>query len=206
MKLEYLIGINDSHSISVKMRRENFKLFRSLISSFYKRVKILDLGGTQEYWEMMEYTDPNLIQVTIINLDNIKVTLPNFSFIRIDILDLDIDKFDYDIIFSHSLIEHVDHEKFAKLIRSFKKPYFIQTPNKNFPIEPHFLIPLFQYFPLWLKYWCIRNFRKELESEVESINLLDRKEIERLFPDSFIYEGKLLGLTQSFIVTKRKNR
>jgi len=64
---------------------------------------------------MMNYTDTNLIQVTLINLDDIKTSLPNFKSIKMNALDLNILKFDCDIIFSHSLIEHVNHEKLPKL-------------------------------------------------------------------------------------------
>lgn len=200
--LTKLINVNNRDSIITKVRQENFKIFKSIISSYNKPVKVLDLGGTQEYWEMMEYTDPTLIQVTLINLDNTNVTLPNFSHVKMNVLDLNKYNFDCDIIFSHSLIEHVDHEKFARIVRDFNKPYFIQTPNKHFPIEPHFLIPLFQFFPLWLKYYVVKNFRKWMISVVESINLLDKKELEKLFPDAMIFDGKIFGLTQSFVVTK----
>jgi len=199
--LKKLIDINDPDSITTKVRQENFKIFKSFVSLYNKPVKILDLGGTQEYWKMMEYTDPNLIQVTLINLDDIKVTLPNFNFIKIDVLD--IKDIDCDIIFSHSMIEHLDNkEKFAKIIKDSGKSYFIQTPNKYFPIEPHFLIPLFQFFPKWLKFWCTKIFRKELLPEVESINLLSNGDLKKLFPDATISSVKIFGLTQSFVVSK----
>ncbi len=200
--IKNLIDINNSKSLAVKVRQENFKIFKNLVLSFGRKVKVLDFGGRQTYWEMMEFIDPNIIDVTLINLEDIQVSLPNFRAIKMDVLDLNIFKFDCDIIFSHSLIEHIDHKKFAELISYFRKPYFIQTPNKHFPIEPHFMIPLFQYFPLWLKMTCVRNFRKELEYEVESIKLLDRKELERLFPNSTILGGKLFIFIQSFVVYK----
>jgi len=201
--LKNLIGVNNKNSITTRVRQENFKIFKNIVSSFNRKVRILDLGGTQDYWEMMEYTDPNLIEVTLINLEDIQVSLPNFRAIKLDIFKLNNSEFiNFDIIFSHSLIEHVDHERFAKLVINSGKPYFIQTPNKHFPIEPHFMIPLFQYFPLWLKVWCVKNFRKELEPEVESINLLTKEELERLFPNSIISGGKLFIFTQSFVVNK----
>lgn len=198
--LKKIIDVEDENSIATKVRQGNFKLFKDLVLSFNRQVKILDIGGTQNYWEMMKYTDPNLIQVTLINIDDKKVTLPNFTAIKMNALDLNIFKFDCDIIFSHSLIEHIDHEKFAYIVKNFNKPYFIQTPNKYFPIEPHFLFPMLQFFPIWLKYWFVRTYRKELESEVETINLLSKKELKKLFPNTQIYGGKILGIAQSFVV------
>jgi len=205
--LNKIVDINNSESLAVKVRQENFKKFKDLVSSFGRKVKILDLGGRQAYWEMMKYIDPNLIDVTLVNLEDIQVSLSNFRAIKTDIFKLNNSEFiNFDIIFAHSLIEHVDHEKLAKLIVDSGKPYFVQTPNKHFPIEPHFLIPLFQYFPLWLKLWCVRNFRKELEPEVESINLLTKKELERLFPNSSISGGKLFKLVQSYVVLQYEEK
>ena len=202
--LKKITDVEDENSIATKVRQGNFKLFKDLVLSFNRKVKILDIGGTQNYWEMMDYTDPNLIQVTLINIDDKKVTLPNFAAIKMNALDLNIFKFDCDIIFSHSLIEHIDHEKFAEIVVRSEKPYFIQTPNKYFPMEPHFLIPLLQFLPLQLKFWLVRKYRKELESEVKSINLLSKEKLKNLFPNAEIYGGKILGMTQSFIVIKKE--
>jgi len=200
-----ITNIENSNSITTKIRQENFRIFKTLALSYNRKVKILDLGGTQEYWEMMKYTDPNLIEITLINLDDTRVTLPNFSLVKMNVLDLDISKLECDIIFSHSLIEHISNkERFAKMIRDSGKSYFIQTPNKYFPIEPHFLVPLFQFFPIWLKFWYIETFRKESLHEVESINLLSRGDLMKLFPNSTISGRKIFGLTQSFVITKNK--
>ncbi len=202
--LKNTINVTDKNSLAVKTRLNNFQIFRKLLKSYNKKIKVLDIGGTQEYWEMMEYTDPNLIEVILINIQDIKTTLPNFISVKMNALDLNIFKFDCDIIFSHSLIEHIDHEKFAYIIKTFNKPYFIQTPNKYFPMEPHFLIPLFQFMPLWLKYWLVKRYRKELELEIKDINLLSKSELKKLFPNTEIHGEKILGMPQSFIVIKKE--
>ena len=201
--LNKFINVNDKNSIANKVRQENFKHFKNLVSSFNRKVTVLDIGGTQEYWEMMEYTDPNKIEVILINITEIQVTLPNFMAIQMDATDLDLLEFDCDIVFSHSLIEHVDHEIFSTIVRCFNRPYFIQTPNKNFPMEPHFLIPLFQFMPMWLKKLLLKTIKSSIINEVEDINLLDKKELKRLFPNSEIYGGKIFGITQSFMVIKK---
>jgi len=201
--LNNFINVNEKNSVANKVRRENFNHFKNLVSSFNRKVKVLDIGGTQEYWEMMEYTDPNLIEVILINITENKVTLPNFMAIQMDATDLDLLEFDCDIVFSHSLIEHVDHEIFATIVRCFNRYYFIQTPNKNVPMEPHFLIPLFQFMPLWLKKLVLKSIKSPIINEVEDINLLNKRELKKLFPYSEIYGGKILGMTQSFIVMRR---
>jgi hypothetical protein len=199
--LKKIINIENKNSISTKIRQKNFKYFKDLFYSLYnnKPLKILDIGGTQEYWEMMEFTDPNLIEVTIISIDKIQVTLPNFRFVKMSAEDFDLLDFNCDIVFSHSLIEHIDHEIFAQIVRCFEKPYFIQTPNKYFPIEPHFLIPFFNFFPTSLKSYILGK-----AEEAKTINLLSKEELKKLFPNSKIYEGKIFRLTQSFAIVKKQ--
>ena len=127
--LNKFINVNDKNSIANKVRRENFNHFKNLVSSFNRKVKVLDIGGTQEYWEMMEYTDPNKIEVILINITEIQVTLPNFMAIQMDATDLDLLEFDCDIVFSHSLIEHVDHEIFSTIVRSsYKENFWLMYP------------------------------------------------------------------------------
>lgn len=201
--IKNITNIKDENSITTKIRRENFELFRSLVSLYDRKVKILDLGGTQEYWEMMKFTDN--INVTLVNLEDINVTRTNFTFIKEDIFNIDLKKFDCDIIFSHSLIEHINHEKFAEIIRNSNKTYFIQTPNKYFPFEPHFLMPLIQFFPVQIRFWLVKTLRKEMNpEEVKTIKLLSKKDLIRLFPNSEIYGSKIFGIRQSFIATERK--
>jgi hypothetical protein len=112
------------------------------------------------------------------------------------------------------VIEHVgglkDQHRMADEIKRVGKRYFIQTPNLYFPMEPHFLFPMFQFFPLWLKIWLISHYdlgwyvktpEKEKALEiVKSIRLLCKKELYELFPGAIIYREKFLGLTKSFIV------
>jgi hypothetical protein len=95
-------------------------------------------------------------------------------------------------------------------MRRVGKRYFLQTPNLYFPIEPHVLFPFFQFLPISLRVWLLNNFtmgwygkvtdKQEARDLVISTRLLTRKELSMLFPESTIYEEKILGLTKSFIV------
>lgn len=119
----------------------------------------------------------------------------------------------FDIIFSNSVIEHVGNYKkqkaMANEIKRISKRYYIQTPNKFFSIEPHFLFPCFQFFPISFKAFLIRNFnlgwyKKERDKKksfaiAKEIRLLSKKELIDLFPGCNIYEERLFGITKSFI-------
>ena len=106
-----------------------------------------------------------------------------------------------------SLIEHVepsDRERVAAEIRRVARRFFVQTPNRWFPIEPHVLLPLFQFLP--------RAVRRRLwrfgagGGEFEDIALLDRRELARLFPDAQILRERVGPLTKSLIAVGPRGR
>ncbi|MGH7860878.1 MAG: methyltransferase domain-containing protein [Candidatus Dormibacteraceae bacterium] len=61
----------------------------------------------------------------------------------------------FDVAFSNSVIEHVggadDQRRMASEAMRVASHYFVQTPKHYFPIEPHFLVPGFQFMPSGLK-------------------------------------------------------
>jgi hypothetical protein len=97
----------------------------------------------------------------------------------------------------------------AREVRRVGKRYFVQTPNRYFPLEPHFLFPLFQFLPLKIRTGLLQNFNlgwfaKEPDVQkarkiVESVRLLNKHEFVAMFPDASIYEEKIFGLTKSFV-------
>lgn len=213
--LKKLADTESPNSFAMKTRKRNFKLFKDLISGLSKPIRILDIGGTEQYWEKMNFIREKDVEIILLNLYKNDVNYPNFKSIAGDAKDLRIfkDK-EFDIVFSHSVIEHVggfeDQAKMVKEIKRVGKRYFVQTPNFYFPMEPHFLFPMFQFLPLWLKICLISNFnlgwytkisdkKKALET-VNSITLLCEKELQNLFPGATIYREKFFGLTKSFIV------
>jgi hypothetical protein len=86
----------------------------------------------------------------------------------------------------------------------------VQTPNKYFPIEQHFLIPMFQFLPFPIRVHLIRRFniswferipdRAQAETFLHSFRLLSCRELRTLFPNAEIYRERFCGLTKSFMV------
>ncbi len=202
-------------SLTTRTRKKNFELFKSLVAPLPKPLKILDIGGTQQYWEEVGFIEEKAVEVLLLNLSSEKTTFPNFRSIAGDARDLgEFEDKEFDIVFSHSVIEHVggfdDQRKMADEIRRLGKRYFIQTPNRFFPIEPHFLFPMFQFIPLFMKVWLVTHFdigwyrrtpdREKALEIVNSIRLLTRKELQKIFPAATIYREKILGLTKSFLI------
>lgn len=198
------------NSISCKYRKKRFEFFLSTL-----RVKvglsILDVGGYPYFWEGSGLEK----NVTILNIN-----LPNkhpkpYRWIRGNACKMDmIEDGLYDIVFSNSVLEHVGNFKRQQLmaneIQRVGGKYWIQTPYKHFPIEPHFIFPFYQYLPHGIRraialHWPF-SYAKFLGLdpifEAEHVWLLNRFEMQSLFPDAQIFREKLLGLTKSLIAVR----
>jgi hypothetical protein len=97
----------------------------------------------------------------------------------------------------------------AAEVRRVGRGYYIQTPNRYFPLEPHFLLPGFQFLPLRLRVWLVRHFSlgwfpriadaRQALAEVAAIRLLSEAEFRALFPGAVIYKERYFGVTKSFV-------
>jgi SAM-dependent methyltransferase len=125
---------------------------------------------------------------------------PGRHFVRGDALELPFGDGSFEIAYSNSLIEHLDpadRPRFAEEIRRVAGRYWMQTPNRYFPIEPHVLLPGYQFLPeaAQRRLWRIGM----PGGEYEPIELLNASELRRLFPDAVILRERAAGLTKSLI-------
>jgi SAM-dependent methyltransferase len=157
------------------------------------------------------------IHITLLNLECPDVNSEGFSSTAGNACDLSEyqDKY-FDIVFSNSVIEHLftfaNQARMANEVRRVGKNYVIQTPNRYFPIEPHWLLPMFQFLPFSLKLLLTNKFslghyprERNLElakRRVEEVRLLTKAEMIALFPDGQLYEEKVLGLNKSLTMYK----
>jgi len=65
-------------SLASRARLRRFALFRQLLDGVPRPVRILDIGGTQRFWEVMRFADAPDIHVTLLNISSPKITRPNF--------------------------------------------------------------------------------------------------------------------------------
>ena len=173
-------------------------------------MKVLDVGGNQRFWELMGLAGNNDIQITIVNLFPQATEYSNLHAKVGDACDLnEFENNSYEIVFSNSVIEHLgsyeNQERMANEVMRLGKKYYVQTPNRFFPIEPHFLVPFFQFFPLDIQIAMVRRFNlgwykriPEIEKarvHILSHRLLNQAELSELFPDGSIYREKIFGLT-----------
>ena len=139
-------------SLAAKFRRRRFKVFLRILDRIGQHaVSILDVGGTEVFWEIMGLAGSRH-EITLLNIEKSSTNYSNISSVAGDARDLSHfpDK-SFDVVFSNSVIEHLstlDNQKLmAEEAIRVGRHYFIQTPNFYFPLEPHFLIPFFHWLP-----------------------------------------------------------
>lgn len=214
------------NSLSNKFRQKRINEFESFINNNYRekvdnneRITILDVGGRYDYWKSMEFRYEHLCDFVLANLEQIDIPddAHNYQYVIADGRSLAQYTSDcFDVAYSNSTIEHVggkpEWKKMAAEMQRVGKHYFCQTPNKFFPIEPHFLFPFFQFLPLSLRSKMIykhqlgstrrgRDYKDSL-AIAEGIKLLSFSDLKQLFPDATIKRERFFGLTKSFMVYK----
>jgi len=218
----------DPNSLASRIRRRRIGPLVDLVKAArhrYDRVRILDIGGTKAYWTIFpnDAFSEGKVHITLVNLPG--ATAPaddeRFAFVAADGCDMR-ERFadrSFHIVHSNSVIEHVgDWQRmtaFAREVRRLAPAYFVQTPNFWFPIEPHFMTPLFHWLPEPVRVGLVRRFdlgnRKRTSNladaveQVESVHLLNRKMFLFLFPDGRLVIERILGLPKSLIAIRGFN-
>ena len=213
MKIKNIFSNSENKdSLGNLFREKRFNFFFDKIHNIQKPVRILDIGGKINFWENRGLAGNIDYCLTILNLNNEKSEFSNINCTVGDALDLShLKSNSFDIVFSNSVIEHLhnfeNQKKMADEVQRVGKKHFIQTPNKFFFIEPHYLLPFFQFLPKKVRYNILtktkmsrlktwdKNFAQQY---IDEIRLLSLFEIKTIFPNSEIYFEKFLGMNKSF--------
>lgn len=202
-------------SIARRLREKRFAFFASLLEGVARPIRLLDIGGTESFWETMGFLADRDIEITLCNLAALPPPRhPGVRLVRADGCDLRMfADGEYDVVFSNSVIEHVGDlsrcRAMAGEVQRVGRRYFVQTPNRHFPIDPHFPFPLFQFLPVpvralllrWLPLAWVGRIRDPANARqiATSVNLLTERDVRALFPGCQLYREKFLGMTKSFI-------
>jgi hypothetical protein len=176
--------------------------------------RILDIGGDTFFWNLAARLGLPAPRVTIVNLYSCPGAVPsNVNWIVADGTKLPFPDRSFDIAFSNSVIEHLGswaaQEKMAAEIARVADHYFVQTPNKWFPIEPHYLTPFIHWLPPATRVRLTRNFTlwgwitrpspEYCQLKVDEIQLLSRDEMRELFPKAHIVLERFCGIPKSIL-------
>ena len=208
-------------SLGARFRRRRFRFVAALIRrALNERGKcdILDIGGTEYYWRIAgDLVDSDGLTVTLVNLDSAPVGRANFTSVSGDACDLsEYSDQSFDIVHANSVIEHVgDSERMRAMadeVRRVGRAYYIQTPYYWFPIEPHFRAVGFHWLPASIRArWIMavnlgfREKAKDFQSalrEVESVRLINQRQLRTLFPDAEIKREWLPPFVKSIMAVR----
>jgi hypothetical protein len=176
-------------------------------------MKILDVGGSGD-WDWKSFGIQ--ADVTMINIDDPPETGSSINYIQGNACDMHMfaDN-EFDLVFSNSVIEHLpnreDQQKMAAEICRVGRSYWVQTPNRHFPLELHLCFPLIQYWPIkwrmaFARIWpfSFERLRGRVDGAVRDaqVILLSKKQMQTLFPSGNIISEKFAGITKSLIAVK----
>ena len=176
--------------IHVALRNQKTDFFFELIGPGRGK-RLLDVGGgvgiAGEFVRLYERFE----SVTVLNLEPDISGIPahlRADAVRADGCCLPFQAKSVDWVFSNAVIEHVGNWAKQKLFadeirRVAAKGYFVTTPNRFFPIEPHTFLPFYQFFPVSVQRRLVR-FSPGYLTSYEEINLLSAKDLQRLFPEA----------------------
>jgi hypothetical protein len=132
---------------------------RNRMASFHRafaltpETRILDVGGTALNWNLLAARP----KVTFLNLPS-----AGEAHVIGDGRYLPIRDQSFDIVFSNSVIEHIstpdDQRRFAEEVRRTGRAYWVQTPDRRFPLEPHLVTPFLHWLPKPARVAIARRF------------------------------------------------
>jgi Methyltransferase domain len=175
--------------------------------------RIIDIGGGCFNWQFL----PTQPKVHLVNQLEVEPEGAQFTSSIGDGRCLQFDNNSFDVAYSNSVIEHVgcweQQMSFANEVRRVAKRYYVQTPNRGFVVDTHFVAhPPFmhlapglmrrcaRFLSVWG--WIIRPSQKQLDEFLNDIKLLNKEEMQRLFPDATIVEERFLRMRKSLIAMK----
>jgi hypothetical protein len=217
-----LFNYADPNSLVSRLRLRRSQLLRELIADVTVvkgDCRVLDVGGESSYWMAIfgaDWLRANRVHVTLLNHTDEYVGTPDSELFAVVIADgcaLPYGDQVFDLTHSNSVIEHVGdgqrQRRFAEEFQRVGRSYYLQTPARCFPLEPHVRFPWFQYLPSTARVWLFQHLslgsyprvsRERAEHFDRELQLLTRRRLSSLFPDAALRRERLFGLTKSYMV------
>lgn len=201
-------------TISHGFRRQRMERFAREFG-IVETTTILDIGGTPECWDFLAVRP----RVTLLNTPRAKDDLGgSASWVAGDGRALPFRDRSFDVVFSNSVIEHVgDREsqrRFAREVMRVGRRFWVQTPNRWFPVEQHLLTPVVHWLPprwqralvprcnLWSLLVRVTPDRRRfyIEHYLADVRLLSAAGVRELFPGARLLRERFCGWTKSLVV------
>ena len=211
-----LVSARSPGSLAARARARRWQRFAAHFPDVGD-MRVLDLGGTAFTWVSAPVRPREVVLVNIkpqpSDVDWISTLVGDACALPGQIRDQR-----FDLVYSNSVIEHVGgharREAFAVAVRNAAGRYWVQTPYRYFPLEPHWLFPGFQFLPVTIRAeltrrWKLGNRRAPRRppdaavASVLDVELLSKTEMRHYFPDcTAVLSETVLGLVKSLIAVR----
>lgn len=206
------VGAYDQGSVSAGARHRRWQWLAREFPEIGE-MKVLDVGGDARSW-IIGGVQP--AHVTLMNLGEPEAPESWMTSLSADACDPPDSIGEFDLVFSNSVIEHVGghwrRERYAELVRGAAPKYWVQTPYRYFPIEPHYLAPWLQHLPLRLQSkilakWPVGNYSELSDSVlglelVQEIELQSRSQMKYYFPDAELEYERMGPFVKSLVAIR----
>lgn len=195
-----------------RLRRRRFGFFLKWLGNIDTPIRVLDCGGTVEFWQMNGAQLGSKVNVTIVNIFECKDVPTAFEWHVGDVRDLT--KFrdrEFDVVFSNAVINLMpswqDQCRMSQEVKRVGKRFFVQSPNRYFPLDWRTLVPFFHFLSPQIQAWCFMHFRvgvyprvrdpKQAHLLATRVRDLSAAQMRELFPECEIFRERFLGFTKS---------
>jgi hypothetical protein len=206
-------------AISRYFRRRRMARFAAELG-LTPETRVLDIGGTPDNWQLLA-APPRLVLLNTPRAAEDLAGAP--TWVAGDGRALPFRDAAFDVVFSNSVIEHVgdlaSQRRFAREVARVGRAYWVETPNRWFPVEQHLLTPFIHWLPrTWQRalvprfnWWRVlvplpadrRNFY--IDHYLRDVRLLGLAELRALFPEAQILRERVLGITKSLVAMRRRS-
>jgi hypothetical protein len=201
-------------SIGEKLRLKRWEVLRGRFPDLGS-MSVIDLGGRAATWERSPVRPKSVL---VVNLEEATAGLP--AWLRAETADAcnlprHITSGSYDLVFSNSVLEHVGGHaqrlRFANAVHSLAPRYWVQTPNRYFPVEPHWLFPGLQFLPVTARAGIVRRWplghtplvtRADSVRAVMDVELIGGTEMRAYFSGSDLIRERIGGFVKSLIAVR----
>lgn len=207
-----IIGQTGAWSLGGKMRARRFAMLADLFPDL-GGMRVLDIGGVPSFWRRAPVRP---YHVTLLNTFAQSCSEPWMEAMVGDGCDPPEGLPEVDLVVSNSVIEHVGghwrRQAFAATVEGAASRYWVQTPYRYFPLEPHYLCPGVQHLPVSLQAGVVRSWplawgkgadRSRALARVMSIELLSATQMRAYFPGGTLCRERFGGLTKSLIAIRQ---
>ena len=207
-------ALGDAYSPASLAARTRGARWRELQARFPEltEMRVVDLGGDLRAWRLAPVRPRELVLLNRFEQhapdDWITTVVGDACALPAELLG---ERFD--LVYSNSVLEHLGgharREAFAASVHALGEAHWVQTPNRYFPLEPHWLCPCFQFLPVRARAavtlrWPLGNYTA-VDSMAEAVRwslateLVSETELRHYFPGSEIWRERVLGMTKSLV-------